>query len=206
MLASNLGKSIKVGDKNTIQAITKLFPDLENSLHFVRAVNLVSEQRRLASHGVRPPAKNFPAFSQFTKDLSLCWDATKELLAILERDFGVNGEAAYRRHEARKWLPRINRPAEAHFSIVQVSQMEGKTIERVEFGFRQEIEGVHESEAMIIHFTDGSIMSLVAGSNVVNLVSDENGLRPEDFHVDFIVNWVPALPKSVGKIGETRGT
>jgi len=75
--------------------------------------------------------------------------------------------------------------------------MKGKTIEKVELGFREDIKGVHESEALIIHFTDGSIMSLVAGSNVGNLVSDANSLRPEDFHVDFIVHWVPELPKGM---------
>lgn len=121
------------------------------------AVKLVSEQRRLASHGVRRPAKNIPAFSQFTKDLYLCLEAVKELLAMLERDLGVNGKAAYERHEAKKWLPHINRPPEAHYSIVQASRMKGKTVEKVEFGFREEIEGVHESEALIIYFTDGSV-------------------------------------------------
>jgi hypothetical protein len=146
---------------------------------------------------VRPPAKNFPAFSQFTKDLSLCLKAVKELLAMLERDFGVNGEAAYKRHEAKKGLPHINCPPQAHYSIVQASRMKGKTIEKVEIGFRKKIKGVHESEALIIYFTDGSIMSLVAGSNVANLASDENKLRPEDFHVDFIVHWVPELPKDM---------
>jgi hypothetical protein len=195
VLASRLGKTVKVDGRKTIQAIITLFPDLETSSHFMPAVNLVSEHRRLASHGVRPSAQNFPAFSQFTKDLSLCLEAIKELLAMLERDFGINGEAAYEHHEAKKWLPHINRPPQAHYSIVQASRMKGKTIEKVESGFRKEIEGVHESEALIIYFTDGSIMSLEAGSNVGNLTSDKNGLRPEDFHVDFIVHWVPELPK-----------
>jgi hypothetical protein len=198
-LASNLGKSLNVGGKNTIQAITKLFPDLEANSRFIAAVNLVSCQRRLASHGKRPPAKDFPASSQFVKDLYFCLDAVKELLAMLERDFGVNGEEAYKRHEAKKWLPQIDRPPEAHYSIVQASRMKGKTIEKVEFGFRKMIEGLHESEAMLIYFTDGSIMSLTAGSNVGNLVNYENGLHPEDFHVDFVVHWVPELSKGMQK-------
>jgi hypothetical protein len=198
-LASILGKSIRIGDKNTVKAILKLFPDLETSPNFMPAVNLVSEQRRLASHGVRPPARNFSAFSQFTKDLSLCLEAAKELLAMLERDSGVNGKAAHERYEAKKWLPHITRPPEAHYSIVQASRMKGKTVEKVEFGFRKEIEGLHESEALIIYFTDGSIISFEAGSNVGNLVSDENRLRPEDFHVDFVVHWVPELSRDAPK-------
>lgn len=88
---------------------------------------------------------------------------------MLERDFGVNGEEAYKRHKAKKWLPQIGRPPEAHYSIVQASRMKGKTIERVEFGFKRTMEGEPKSEAMVIHFTDGSIMSLEAGSNVGNM-------------------------------------
>ena len=77
--------------------------------------------------------------------------------------------------------------------------MKGKTIEKVESGFRKKIEGVHESEALMIYFTDGSIMSIEAGSNVGNLVSGEDGLRPEDLNVRFIVHWVPELPKRTPK-------
>jgi hypothetical protein len=73
--------------------------------------------------------------------------------------------------------------------------MSGKTIEKVESGFRERVTGVHQSEALIVYFTDGSIMSLEAGSNVGNLVNDENHLRPEEFHVDFLVHWVPGLTK-----------
>jgi hypothetical protein len=42
-------------------------------------------------------------------------------------------------------------------------------------------------------------MSVETGSNVRNLVSDENSLRPEDFRVDFRVHWVPELPKGMPK-------
>ncbi|MBN1853455.1 MAG: hypothetical protein JW829_12050 [Pirellulales bacterium] len=63
-LASKLGKTFNVGSENTIKAIIKLFPDFESSSSFMTAINRVSDQRRIASHGVRPPAENFPAFSQ----------------------------------------------------------------------------------------------------------------------------------------------
>jgi hypothetical protein len=191
-LAAKSGKSVTTGDKNTVQAITKLLPRLKTAKNFMPAVELISKERRLAAHGVRPPAEHFPAFSQFTKDLFLCLEALKELLAILEQEFSVDGEEALKRHEAKKWLPDIDRPPEGHFSIVQAASMTGKTIERVELGFRKEIKGVHGSEALIIHFTDGSIMGLESGSNAGNIVNKGNGLRPEDFHVDFVVHWVPA--------------
>jgi hypothetical protein len=198
-LATKLGRPFPVSGKKTVEAITKLFPSLKTSPSFMAATNLVSEQRRLASHGVRPQAKNFSAFSKFTEDLFLCLNAVKELLAMIENDFGVNGEEAHKRHEAKKGLPVISRPPRPNFSIVQAKHMEGKTVEKVEVGFRGDIKGVHTSEALILYFTDGSIMSLDTGSNAGNLANDENHLRPEDFNVDFRVHWVPELPKGMRK-------
>jgi hypothetical protein len=68
--------------------------------------------------------------------------------------------------------------------------MQGKAVERVEFGHREQIEGVHQSEAIILHFTDGSIMSLDTGSNARILACDAH--PPQTFHVDLRVNWVPS--------------
>jgi hypothetical protein len=61
------------------------------------------------------------------------------------------------------------------------------------------VQGVHGTEALIIHFTDGSMMGLHSGSNAANISNEENSLRPENFHVDFIVHWVPELPKNEPK-------
>jgi len=44
-------------------------------------------------------------------------------------------------------------------------------------------------------------MGVQTASNAENLMTDENGLRPEDFQVDFVVNWVPELPR--GTKGKT---
>jgi hypothetical protein len=194
-LAGVLNTDIKVGDKNTIKAITDLFPELRAPSAFDSAASLVSQQRRLASHGVRPAAETFSAFSTFTNDLLLCLQALSDLLSILERAFGIDGESAYERQRAQKMLPRIDRPSEPHFSIVQASRMVGKTIEKAEYGFREEIKGVHGSEALIVYFTDGSIIGFATGSNVGNIANDANGLHPENFHVRFALNWVPAISK-----------
>ena len=45
---------------------------------------------------------------------------------------------------------------------------------------------------MILHFTDGSSLGVETGSNAGNLASGREGLTPEDVHVDFILQWVPA--------------
>lgn len=56
---------------------------------------------------------------------------------------------------------------------------------------------MHGSEAIIIYFTDGSIMGLDTVSNAFNVAMTEEPFHAEDLHVDFMVNWVsPPLKKS----------
>ncbi len=114
---------------------------------------------------------------------------------MIENEFGVDGKGAHDRHEAKKWLPRIAAPANPHGSILQVSRMKGKTIEKVEYGTREDIKQVHGSEAVIIYFTDGSIMGLDTGSNAFNVAESEQPFRAEDLHIDFMVHWVQPLKK-----------
>ena len=61
-------------------------------------------------------------------------------------------------------------------------------VAHVEYGFRQAIPNVHQSELVIVHFMDGSIMSLDTGCNVRNVMPDGDA---QDFHVSFHVHWVP---------------
>ncbi len=103
----------------------------------------------------------------------------------------MNGDVARRRQSAKRLMPRIDRPPKPNYSIAQIPTIKGKTVERVEFGFRQPIEGVHQSEAIILHFTDGSSLGIDTGSNAANIAWKHEGLQAEDFHVDFMLQWVP---------------
>lgn len=192
-IASYLSKNINVANSKSVKALCELFPELSAPSNFMSVMELISEQRRLASHGVRPIATDFLASTQFMQDLSFCLSAFTDLLSILERELNVSGKQAHKRHSARKWFPKIDRPAKSNYSIVQASQMQGKTIEKVEFGFREGIEDAHESEALIIYFTDGTIMGLQTGSNAQNLLEDFNEYSAEDFHVSFDITWLPSL-------------
>lgn len=189
-LAKVLGKKIQVSSKRTKDALTELLPSLKSSSTFLPAMSLVSDQRALAAHNVRPGAAKYPAFEKFISDLELCANAIHEVLNGLETAFHINGKKAKKKQEEKMALPKIVRPPEANYSIVKAAQMKGKTIDSVEFGFRESHPDVHESEAIIIHFTDGTIMGIRAGSNVTNLISSKNELKPNDFHVDFIIDWV----------------
>ena len=88
-LGAKLGRPLKTGSKKTVEALKELFPSLENAASFIPSVSMVSDQRRLASHSARRPAVSFPAFSTFTSDLYLCLNGVKEVLAMIEKDFGA---------------------------------------------------------------------------------------------------------------------
>jgi hypothetical protein len=153
----------------------------------------------VAAQGKRPPAADFHAFSQFTHDLEACLKGVNQLLTLLEQELGVDGERAYKRHEAKKLLPQIVRPPEEYFSITQALQAEGKTIDRIELGSRKDDEEVHSSETPIFYFTDGSIR-LGHRIKAWNLPIDDDHLQPSDFHWDFNVTWVQSMDSHFHKL------
>ncbi|MBI1347236.1 hypothetical protein GC163_13225 [bacterium] len=75
--------------------------------------------------------------------------------------------------------------AEGNYSIHEIRQITGKTVKKVEYGNRKSISGVHESELILLHFTDGTSLSLMTGSNAKNILD-----KPESLHVDFMLQWV----------------
>lgn len=186
-----LGRPVKVENLKTRTALETALPALKTATSFQRAYAVVSENRRKATHGVRAAAEPYKAFEQFTRDLQLCVDGLKELVSILSRELSLDAENARARHDARRALPTISAPPDPHFSINQASRMVGKTVDRVEVGHRSDINGVHKSEAILIHFTDGSILGIDTGSNAGSLEMDHEQFKADDFHVDFILAWVP---------------
>lgn len=66
----------------------------------------------------------------------------------------------------------------------------GKTISKIEFGEKQTHPEVHRAEAIVLHFTDGTALSITVGSNAQNLASNFPGLKPKMFSTDLMVFWV----------------
>ncbi|HEX6371172.1 MAG TPA: hypothetical protein VF006_19795 [Longimicrobium sp.] len=192
-LANVLGKTVNTNSVKTVETLQKLLPRLLAPASFDKAYARTSEARRQAAHGVRAPAKRWPAFTSFSDDLELWVLAADELLTELEDVLKVDAIRAAERHMSKQGLPPIGRPSESYYSICSATEMVGKTVERVEFGFREDLEGVHGAEALIIHFTDGSILGLSTGSNAGNVASQHPEMRPEDFRTSFDLNWVPPL-------------
>ncbi len=190
-IAKHQSLTIKIHSDKSLKALEKALPTLPSNSALWPALRKVSTERRNAGHGVRAPAQRFLAFEEFTNDLEAVVTGLRELLANLENVLGMSGERARERQEAKVRLPLIDRPPMGHYSITQLPTIVGKTVERVEFGFRQHLDGVHESEAMILYFTDGSVLGIDTGSNATNIADDHEGLQSDDFHVDFRLQWVP---------------
>lgn len=194
-LATRLGRKQNVASERTVSALKSALTG-QVLRELWQSFEVTSVQRRLASHSARKTAQRFPAFETFSRDLDLWVAGCRELLDVLERVCDIDAQSAKNRQEAMANTPRIVRPAEGHYSICQADEMIGKTIESVEYGEREEITGVHGSELLICHFTDGSILLLGTGSNARNVAARHPGLVAEDFHVDLSLQWVPALEKS----------
>ena len=189
--ADHLGLSVQIGSDRTITALKKALPNFPNASALWVALENVSSQRRRAGHSVREPAKPFPATETFKEDVRQCLAGLTELLNHLEKVLGMSAELASKRQSAKRYLPEIVAPPESHYAINRMVRAEGKTIERIEVGFRKDSDYCHGSEAIIIHFTDGSIIGIDTGSNSANLASDRDDLAPDDFRVDFQVTVVP---------------
>ncbi len=195
LLATQLRVNQNIQSDRTLAAIQKLLPELDEKSIFVKAFQLISEQRRKASHKVREPSLSMNAFDQFFEDLGKVKEGLENLKASLESALGFDSKSARERQERIDCLPKIANRAEGHYSICQISKTVGKTIERVEFGSRETNPKVHESEVIIFHFTDGSILGLDTGSNVANLTCSREDISPEDFHSDMNLTWVPPMKK-----------
>lgn len=193
LIAAHQGLTLNVSSDKTLNALEKAMPMLSSGSTLRMALDKVSAERGNAGHGVRPPAQRFLAFEEFTNDLEAVVTGLRELLVALEKVLGMSGERAQKRQQAKKWLPKIDRdrPPEPHYAITQLPQIVGKTVERVEYGFCQHIEGSHQSEGMILYFTDGSILGIDTGSNACNVADAHEGLQPDEFHADFMLMWVP---------------
>ena len=191
-IAAKAGLTLNLASDKTVAALKKLPSMPAPSSPLWAAIETTSAQRRLASHKQRPAATRLLAFEEFSKDLGTWVAGLEELLSSLETLLKMRGPMAEKRQSAKRLLPTIVAPPEAHYSITQLPRIVGKTVKSVEYGSRSKLAKLHHSEALILHFTDGSSLGIDTGSNVVNLSHDHEGLDPEELHVDLILQWVPA--------------
>src|SRR5258708_3921323 len=129
LIAAHQNLTLNLNSDTTVKALKRALPMLPTNSLLWDALDKVSDERRLAGHKVRPKAKRFQAFEEFTKDLEAVVVGLRELLAALEGVLGMDGERACKRQSPKKWLPRIDRPPEQHYVIIKLPAIIGKTVE-----------------------------------------------------------------------------
>ena len=82
-------------------------------------------------------------------------------------------------------LPKIASPALPEF-LELAKKMEGKTIKKIEYGYGEYVRGAHQTEVLILEFTDGTKVGISIGSNAMEF---KELLNPEELKVDFNVRW-----------------
>lgn len=193
-LAQRLNTAIS-DEKKPLNSLREILPALLVP-HIHRPLRKLADVRNrlhgLPSGGITP----FAAFNTFHKDVVNLLSGLGELKAWLENALGVSADVCLRREKAMAaWLPKFVGPPRPEFKLAEVQRAVGKTIERVDFGEEAPHPDVHMSEAIVLHFTDGSAMILQVGSNAWNVSLDHEGLRPSEFSTDLMAFWVPALMK-----------
>lgn len=194
-LADKMGIPLK--NPSNAKTLTILRAILPESLHdqCFPAFELVSENRRLAGHQNRPTAKRMEAFEQFNADLTQLEAALKLIKNQLAASLNVTVDSCSKRRNAMSLFPALDPhlTIEPTYSICQISNIEGKTISRVEFGWRESNPELHDSEMIILHFDDQSKVAIRTGSNFLSLRNERNGLKPADLSVSFDLHYAPPL-------------
>ena len=186
----------RIPDAPSMRSTTLLrhvFNELGECSKLHTLLSKVSEQRRNATHNVRAPAKKTDAFMDFYHDLEVATTAYEELLGLIEYEFSVFSDYELERNRIMDGLPKIDesKTIESDYSICEATKMEGKTIEKVWFGMRENIKGAHQSEVLYMQFADGEILAMETGSNASDLKRNA-AMKPDDFRVDFLLTWAPA--------------
>jgi hypothetical protein len=92
-------------------------------------------------------------------------------------------------HPFEDAFPRLVGPPDPPHKMDTIQHAVGKTIAAVEFGRAEQREGVHDTEAIVLHFTDDTALSIEVGSNAWNVAGQYADLSPDDFSTDLMVFW-----------------
>jgi hypothetical protein len=194
-IGRQLGIDIKAGDKRTLDALEMLFPE-ESVRTAVRGpLNLVSEQRRRASHKERPPAESYAAFEAFEQDLKALIRSIETIRDNLAERLNVDTERCEKRASAMRNLPKFDesRPTQPNYAIYRAMNIAGKQVKEVRTGELVTVQGRPEMEAIVLEFSDGSMLSIEPATNISQVLKDDGPIDPQDLHITLHVNFVPPM-------------
>lgn len=72
-------------------------------------------------------------------------------------------------------------PPQPEFKLDEARRAEGRTIDWIDYGFEKRVRRGASNEGMVIHFTDGSQLKMIVGSNATNIGVDDK------LHTDIMV-------------------
>ncbi|MCK4312450.1 MAG: hypothetical protein KAW88_06925 [Candidatus Cloacimonetes bacterium] len=187
-------------DKNiekTLKALIKVLPKhLQNKI--IEPFNNVSDNRRPATHKTRKSAVKYPAFSEFNSDMDDIFKSLELIKEFIEKITNVSTEVCMERKNKLEMLPKFDYEKKIlpNYSICKFNNIVGKTIKKVEIGFKKCDVDNPESELSLLHFTDGSMLSISIVSNINQLISSDIHSIAKDLSLQFHLNFVPSLKKN----------
>ncbi|MGE0682808.1 MAG: hypothetical protein AB7P69_18140 [Candidatus Binatia bacterium] len=187
---------ITVSDPSkTLNTIKELLPSELVPIVHASLKKCVEERNKI--HGVsEKPISPFPAFDTFRSAIETIADGLSEFKTWLEGQLASDAEACLSRENALYWtFPKFRGPPLPEIKRTELQRAIGKTIQSVEFGEVDTPLGAHQSEAIILHFKDGSSMAIRVGSNAINLADKFPELKPEDVYTDLMIFWAPSIDK-----------
>jgi hypothetical protein len=193
-LADLLSIPVKADNDRTLTSLGKLLSSDSARDAILHPLEQVSKQRRLVGHNERPPCHAFRAFEEFGKDIRGVVAAMEALRDDLAKRLDVDIARCEKRASALESLPIFdeNRPIQPNYAIAQAFQMEGKQVIKVRGGETVSRPGWPEMEALILEFSDGSMMTLEFASNLTQVIEDVP-VTPEAVHLRFHVTYVPPM-------------
>jgi hypothetical protein len=194
-VGKKLGITVTAGNKRTLDALEMLFPQEPARAAVRTPLDVVSEQRRRASHKERSPAQSFPAFEEFEKNLRAIISSVSIVRDDLAERLNVNIERCEARAAAMKQLPVFDetRPTQPNYGIFAARNMVGKNVTHVRTGELVSEPETSEMEAIVVEFSDGSMMSIEPITNISQVIRDNAPIDPQALYVTFYVNYVPPL-------------
>lgn len=158
------------------------------------------DQRNRNHGGLDEPVKRFAAFDSFHRDVERLAAGLRALREWLESEFSADAEACLSRYQTfARLFPKFIGPPRPELKAGELERVVGKTISRVEFGEEEPVERVHRAEGIILHFSDGSAVSIRIGSNAGNISDEFDGLKAEHFSTDLMIFWAPSGNRMEGK-------
>lgn len=152
--------------------------------------------KRAKIHGVSTEGtKSYDASIEFKNDLNKVGDALCELKSWLEDIFKLDAKSCLRRIEMQPFFPELDAKDGLITMLNAIKAAIGKTITAVEYGREPSSPNCHEREGLILHFEDGTSLSILIGSNAQNVAQKHENLSPNDFHTDLSFFWAPSIHK-----------